>query len=78
MRKKSFRKSENPSSLRYFRANGQANKTEQISEAIFRGNALYPTQLTPFFFVGIFVVLRIGAVYFGNQYHSSTSGRVFT
>ena len=38
----------------------------QISEAIFRDNALYPTLLTPIFLVGIFFVLKIGGLRFYN------------
>ena len=51
-----------PSSLRYLRAKGRANKKTRFSEAIFRDNTLFTNPLTPIFLVEIFFVLKIGGL----------------
>lgn len=50
--------------LRYLRPNGRANENTRFSEAIFQDNSLYPTLLTPFFLVKIFLRLKIGYIRF--------------
>ena len=48
----------------FFRAKGQAEENIKISEAYFRDNTLYFMSLTPFFLVGIFLVLKNGGLQF--------------